>query len=79
MWCISRNINITIIKHSYFIWSWDAPHYLRRYVINDKFNYLDVPHEVERVFINHMEAILKSIDNDLEILCIDHEIEPDII
>ena len=59
--------------------SGDAPHYLRRDVINDKFNYLDVPHEVERVFIYHMESILKSIDNDLEILCIDHEIEPDII
>lgn len=75
----SRSYKVAMLNDCDIYISGDAPHYLRRDVINDKFNYLDVPHEVERVFIYHMESILKSIDNDLEILCIDHEIEPDVI
>lgn len=55
--------------------SGDAAHHTRRDITNDKFNYLEVPHEVERVFMNKMKDVLLEIDPDLEILIIDHEQE----
>lgn len=56
--------------------SGDAPHYIRRDVVNAHFNYLDVPHEVERVFMKRMEELLLKLDNSLEILIVDQEKEP---
>lgn len=55
--------------------SGDAPHHIRRDVANYHFNYLDVPHEVERVFMKKMEEVLLNIDPSLNILIVDHEIE----
>ena len=59
--------------------SGDAPHYVRRDVTNAHFNYFDVPHEVERVFMPRMEELLKKLDPTLDILVIDHEKEPLVI
>ena len=59
--------------------SGDAPHYVRRDIILEKFNYLDVPHEVERAFMPTMENILKKMDPNMEITILDHEIMPKVI
>ncbi len=55
--------------------SGDAPHHIRRDVANYHYNYLDIPHEVERVFMIKMKEVLLNIDPSLNILIIDHELE----
>ena len=59
--------------------SGDAPHHVRREIVNEKYNYLDLPHEIEKIFIPTMKEILLNIDNDLEVVCIDHEKVPQVI
>ena len=59
--------------------SGDAPHYVRRDVVTRKFNYLDFPHEIEKIFMPTMKNILQSIDNSLEIITVDHEKLPKVI
>ena len=59
--------------------SGDVPHYVRRDVINRKFNYLDFPHEIEKIFMPTMKNILLSIDDTLDIVTIDHEKLPTVI
>ena len=59
--------------------SGDAPHHVRRSIVNEKFNYLDLPHEVEKIFMPQMKKILLSIDPNLEILMVDHEELPKVI
>ena len=59
--------------------SGDVSHHVRRAIVNEKFNYLDLPHEIEKIFIPQMKKILLSIDPTLKILMIDHEEEPEVI
>ena len=59
--------------------SGDAPHHVRRAIVNEKFNYLDLPHEVEKIFMPQMKKVLLSIDPTLEILMVDHEELPKVI
>ena len=59
--------------------SGDAPHHVRRSIVVEKFNYLDVPHEVEKVFMPQMKKILLEIDPSLHILMVDHEEMPEVI
>lgn len=59
--------------------SGDAPHYVRRDIILNNFNYLDVPHEVERAFMPTMKEILKKMDPNMEIAILDHEVMPKVI
>lgn len=59
--------------------SGDAPHYVRRDVVNAKYNYLDMPHEIEKAFMPKMEKLLLDIDSELEIVTIDHEKLPKVI
>lgn len=59
--------------------SGDASHHTRREILIEEFNYLDLPHEIEKIFMPKMYEILKSIDPSLEILIIDHEKEPTVI
>ena len=59
--------------------SGDAPHHVRRDVVNAKYNYLDMPHEIEKIFIPTMKKIINDIDENIEIVMIDHEIEPEVI
>ena len=59
--------------------SGDIPHHGRRDIVNYEYNYLDVPHEVERIFMTQFKKILLSIDNSLEIICVNQEEEPTIM
>ncbi len=59
--------------------SGDVPHHVRRDIILDKYNYLDLPHEIEKIFMPTMKNILLEIDNNLEVITIDHEQLPKVI
>ena len=59
--------------------SGDVSHHTRRDIVNHQFNYLDLPHEIEKIFIPQMKEILLSIDSNLEILMVDHEELPKVI
>ena len=59
--------------------SGDISHHVRREIVCQHFNYLDVPHEVERIFMPQMKKVLLEIDPTLEILMVDHEEEPTVI
>lgn len=59
--------------------SGDAPHYVRRDVILNGFNYLDLPHEIEAIFMEKMEEVLLTINPSLVIHKINHEEQPKVI
>ena len=68
------------LKEGYDIYiSGDTPHYIRRDVIAAHYNYLDVSHEIERIFMPQMKKILLEIDPTLEVEIIDHEVIPELI
>jgi GTP cyclohydrolase I len=48
--------------------SGDAPHHVRRAIVNDRFNYLELPHEIEMIFLEGMRRYLLNIDATLEVL-----------
>lgn len=56
--------------------SGDIPHHGRRSVISEKYNYIDLPHEIENIFMERMRKILLDIDNNIEITVIYHEKNP---
>jgi len=54
------------MKEGYDVFiSGDMPHYTRRTIINLGYNYLDLPHEIESIFLPQMEKILLEIDPSL--------------
>ena len=59
--------------------SGDAPHHARRDIISNHYNYLDVCHEVERIFMPTMKKLLLEIDPILNVEIIDHEQLPELI
>ena len=59
--------------------SGDAPHHVRREIVLNKYNYLNVYHEIERIFLKRMKKTLLEIDPSLNIILIDHEEFPKII
>jgi len=59
--------------------SGDAPHHARREIISNHYNYLDVCHEVERIFMPTMKKLLFEIDPTLNVEIIDHEQLPELI
>ena len=59
--------------------SGDAPHHVRREIVLNDYNYLDMPHEIEKIFIPQMKKILLELDDSLEILTVDHEKLPKVI
>lgn len=59
--------------------SGDAPHHVRRDIVNAHYNYLDMPHEIEKIFMPAMKKILLSYDPTLEIMTVDHEKLPKVI
>lgn len=59
--------------------SGDAPHYVRREIVDAHYNYLDMPHEIEKIFVKGMKKILLEIDDSLEVVTIDHEKVPTVI
>ncbi len=59
--------------------SGDAPHHVRRDVMNAGYNYLDVPHEVENAFLCKMKEVLLAIDPTFDVITIKHEKPPIVI
>ena len=59
--------------------SGDAPHHVRRDMITRKFNYLNMFHEIEKIFIPQMKKILNEIDSSIKVETIDHEEIPELI
>ena len=59
--------------------SGDIPHHARRDVLSYHYNFLDVSHEVERIFMPQMKKILHEIDPTLKVEIIDHEVIPELI
>lgn len=59
--------------------SGDVPHHIRREIVNAKYNYLDVPHEIEKIFVPVMKRIIEEMDPNIKIVMIDHEKEPEVI
>lgn len=59
--------------------SGDITHHSRRDIVLDKFNYLNIPHEVENVFMEQFKKVLLSIEPNLEVLTLTHEEIPELI
>lgn len=59
--------------------SGDASHHVRRDVTLKKYNYLDLPHEIENIFLVRMKEILLEIDPNLKIIVVQHEVPPKLI
>lgn len=72
-WALARKEGFDI-----FI-SGDAPHHVRREIVNEKYNYLDMPHEIEKIFMPTMKKLLLEMDAKLEIVAVDHEKLPKVI
>ena len=75
----SRGWNIARDEGCDIYISGDVPHHVRRSIVVEKFNYLDLPHEIEKIFMPQMKKILLSLDPTLEILMVDHEELPKVI
>ena len=56
--------------------SGDCPHHVRRDIVRYGYSYLDLPHEIERIFLERMREVLLQMDPGLEVLALDHEEEP---
>jgi len=59
--------------------SGDAPHHIRHDVNCYKYNYIEIAHEVEKIFIPVMAKKLKELDSKLNIICVDTQKLPDLI
>jgi putative NIF3 family GTP cyclohydrolase 1 type 2 len=53
--------------------SGDCPHHGRREIVLRHYNYLDLPHEIEKAFMTRMTKTLLTIDQSLVISSVDHE------
>lgn len=54
----------------------DIPHHARRDVVANRYNYLDIPHEVEQAFINYFKKMLLSFDSNIEVITVFQEEMP---
>lgn len=75
----SRRNDIAQLEGYDIFISGDAPHYVRRDVIARHYNYLEVCHEVEKIFMKQMKKLLLEIDPTLRVETIDHEELPELI
>lgn len=74
-----RNADIAqTLGYDIFV-SGDAPHHGRREITLRHFNYLDLPHEIERIFMYRMKATLLGIDPTFRIEIVDHEKLPELV
>ena len=48
--------------------SGDSAHHVRRGIVNAHYNYLEMPHEVETIFIPTMAKYLKQLDSKLAVI-----------
>lgn len=75
----SRDFRSAILEGYDIFISGDISHSTRREVLANHYNFLDVSHEVERIFMPTMKNILLEIDSNLKIEIIDHEELPELI
>ena len=75
----SRDYPVAVEEGCDIYISGDVSHHVRREMIDKKINYLDMPHEIEHVFMPQMKKILLSIDETLEVITFDHEKIPEVI
>ncbi len=75
----SRDYKVALDEGCDIYISGDAPHHVRREIVNNKFNYLDMAHEIEHFFMPQMKKILLGIDPSLEVITFDHEKIPEVI
>ena len=75
----SRDYKVALDEGCDIYISGDAPHHVRREIIDNKFNYLDMPHEIEHIYMPQMKKILLGIDPSLEVITFDHEKIPEVI
>ncbi len=73
-----KYVNAMLEGYDIFI-TGDTPHHIRRDVVACGYNFLDVAHEVERIFMKQMDKLLKEIDPKLETIIINHEDLPELI
>lgn len=59
--------------------SGDFPHHIRRLTINRRFNYLDLPHEIEEIFLPTMKQLLLTMDPTLVILLAPQQEQAEVI
>lgn len=59
--------------------SGDAPHHVRRQIVLEDYNYLDFPHEIEKIFMPTMKKYLLEMDSSLDVMIVDHEKLPKVI
>ena len=70
----------TAMNEGYDIFiSGDIPHHARREVIAEHYNFLDMSHEIEKIFMPQMKKLLAEIDPTLKVEIIDHEVIPELI
>lgn len=59
----------TAIDEGYDVFlSGDSAHHVRRGIVNARFNYIEIAHEVESIFIPTMASYLKQLDPTLSIV-----------
>lgn len=75
----SRNYKEAMLEGADIYISGDAPHHVRRSIVLDHMNYLDLPHEIEKIFMPQMKKIILGFDSSLEIVMVDHETLPEVI
>ena len=75
----SRNYKYAMLEGADIYISGDATHHVRRSIVLDHMNYLDLPHEIEKIFMPQMKKILLGFDDRLEIVIVDHEKLPEVI
>ena len=59
--------------------SGDAPHHVRRAIVTSKYDYLDLPHEIEKIFMETLSEIIHEYDQTVEVIKINHEQLPKVI
>jgi dinuclear metal center protein, YbgI/SA1388 family len=73
-----ENVNAQAEGYDIYL-SGDCPHHGRREIVLRHYNYLDLPHEIEKAFMSRMTKTLLIIDQSLTISSIDHEQLPEVI
>lgn len=75
----SRYFEVAMLEGYDIFISGDIPHHARRDIIARHYNYLNMFHEIERIFIPQMKKLLLEIDPSLNVTTIDHEEVPELI
>jgi GTP cyclohydrolase I len=73
-----ENVNAQAEGYDIYL-SGDCPHHGRREIVLRHYNYLDLPHEIEKAFMSRMTKTLLNIDHTIQISSVDHEKLPEVI